>query len=201
MYELFLSLVDLVKEFGYFGIFLMTFVESTFIPIPSEVTVIPAGFLIYKGELNFWLVYIVCVLGTVTGSILNYKIAKYFGRTLLLRYGKYFFMNTKKLASIEVFFEKHGAISTFSGRLLPGIKHFISFPAGLGKMDFKLFVLYTAAGGAIWNGILVALGYYIGENDILIKQYIKQINIAVILFLGLLALLYYYRYQKRNEHF
>ncbi|RZI47418.1 DedA family protein [Rickettsiales endosymbiont of Peranema trichophorum] len=198
MYDLFLSLVKLVEQFGYLGIFFMTFIESTFIPIPSEVTVIPAGFLVHKGEMNFWIVYLVCILGTVCGSILNYQIALHFGRMLLLRYGKYFFMSSKKLHLIESFFEKHGAISTFSGRLLPGIKHFISFPAGLGKMNFKLFITYTAAGGAIWNGLLVSLGYYIGENEHLIKQYMKQLNIVIVGSLSCLALYYYYKH-RRNQ--
>lgn len=197
MYEIFLQLVDLVKTFGYIGIFIMTFIESTFAPIPSEVTLIPAGFLVSQGEMNFIMVLITSVLGTVGGSLFNYWIARQFGRRILLQFGRYFFINESKLKSIEFFFERHGAISTFSGRLLPGIKHFISFPAGLGKMNLKLFVIYTSAGGFIWNSILLTLGYVIGENRQLIKQYIKQINITIFIVLAVLGLIYYLRHKKK----
>ena len=115
----------------------MTFIESTFIPIPSEITMIPAGYLIGKGELNFFLVFLCSISGTVLGALTNYMIAYHYGRKLLVNYGKYFFLNTTKLVKIELFFRKYGKISTFFGRMLPGVKHFISFPAGLGKMNLR----------------------------------------------------------------
>jgi membrane protein DedA with SNARE-associated domain len=92
MYELFLEVVEIVESWGYLGIFIMTFIESTFVPIPAEITLIPAGFLVSKGEMNFLMVWLVSVLGTVGGSLLNYTIAYHFGRKLLIDYGKYFFM-------------------------------------------------------------------------------------------------------------
>lgn len=199
MYELFLKLVALVESFGYAGIFIMTFIESTFVPIPSEITIIPAGYLVASGNLNFYLAYLSTIMGTLGGSLFNYYIARKFGRRLLLNYGNYFFINETKLKSIEFFFERHGAISAFSGRLLPGVKHFISFPAGLGKMDLKIFITYTLAGGAIWNGILLVLGYFIGQNDALIKQYLTHINIALITFLAILVFFYYRKYKKSAE--
>ncbi len=198
MYELFIKVVELVDRIGYLGIFVMTFIESTFIPIPAEITLIPAGYLVSTGHMNFWLVSISALLGTIGGSLLNYTIARHFGRRLLLTYGRYFFINKHKLRLIEFFFERHGAISTFSGRLLPGIKHFISFPAGLAKMDYHLFIFYTAAGGAIFNTILVVLGYCIGENRDLIKQYMTQINIVLVLFIAFLVGFYIWRH-KRNK--
>ena len=176
MYELFIKLVEVIEYLGYLGIFIMTVVESTFIPIPAEITLIPAGYLVAEGELNGPLVLLIATLGTVCGSLLNYYIAFYYGRSLLINYGKFFFLSPNKLIKIEGFFQKYGALSTFFGRMLPGIKHFISFPAGLGKMDFKQFCFYTAVGGFLWSLILVVLGYYIGENTDLIKLYIKQIN-------------------------
>ena len=199
MYEIFLKFVELVELFGYLGIFIMTFIESTFVPIPSEVTLIPAGYLVAKSELSASLVMLWSILGTVGGSLFNYTIARYFGRALLLRYGKYFLINDERLQSIENFFKEHGAISTFSGRILPGIKHFISFPAGLGKMDLKVFCFYTAAGGAIWNGVLLVLGYFIGTNDDLIKKYIKQVNIGLILFIACLVSFYIWRSKKKKK--
>lgn len=195
--EKFLTIiVDLVDSFGYFGIFFMTFLESTFIPIPSEITMIPAGYLIAKGELNFILVFLCSMLGTVLGALTNYIIAYHYGRKLLINYGKYFFLSPAKLAKIELFFQKYGRVSTFFGRMLPGIKHFISFPAGLGKMNIKLFTLYTALGGAIWLLLLLILGYYIGTNEALVKKYIKHINLSIILIVSFVVVFYSIRSKK-----
>ncbi|MFI4983965.1 MAG: DedA family protein [Rickettsiales bacterium] len=195
MYELFLKVVELVELFGYFGIFFMTFIESTFIPVPAEITLVPAGYLIQKGEMNFFLVWLVSTLGTMCGSLLNYAIAYHFGRALLIKYGKYMFMNQERLEAMEFFMKRHGAISMFSGRLLPGVKHFISFPAGLGRMDLKVFALFTFLGGALWCLILLVLGYMIGLNEGLITKYLKQINF--ILFVFVVCLVAFYVWKRR----
>lgn len=199
MYSLFLKLIALVESWGYLGIFIMTFVESTFIPIPAEVTLIPAGYLVAQGQMEWYLVFICSVAGTLGGSLLNYFIAYHLGRKIFIRYGKYFFMDSKKLGSIEGFFKKHGAISTFTGRLLPGVKHFISFPAGLAKMPIKIFVLYTALGAAIWCGILIEVGYQIGENEHLIKKYIKQVNIGLILAVSAIISYYIWKISAKKK--
>ncbi|MBS0235730.1 MAG: DedA family protein [Proteobacteria bacterium] len=198
MYELFLKAVDLVESIGYVGIFLLTFVESTFVPIPAEVTLVPAGYLVSEGKMDFWMVSISAVCGTIGGSLLNYSIAYHFGRHLFINYGRYFFMNEYKLQLIEFFFERHGAISTFSGRLLPGIKHVISFPAGLAKMNLRVFIAYTTAGGALYNTLIVTLGYYIGENKELIKKYMMQVNVALVISIILLLGFYIWR-QRQNR--
>ena len=113
MYELFIQIVELVDTFGYLGIFIMTMIESTFVPIPSEITLIPAGYLVQRGEMNLYGVFSVSVLGTLCGSLLNYTIAYYLGRKFLLKYGKYLFLNERKLDAMENFFKNHGAISMF----------------------------------------------------------------------------------------
>ena len=159
----------------------MTFVESTFIPIPAEITLIPAGYLFYKGEMNGMFVLFVSSIGTLGGSLVNYYIAYFFGRKLFSKKGKYFFINESKLKTIENFFANHGIISVFTGRFIPGVKHFISFPAGLAKMSIKSFCLYTLVSGIIWCAILIALGYLIGENEFLIKKYLKQMNFVLLL--------------------
>ncbi len=199
MYEFFLRIVDLVHSFGYVGIFIMTFVESTFVPIPAEVTLIPAGFLVHKNEMNLYLVWSISVLGTVGGSLFNYYIALYVGRRILTRYGRYFFINDIKLQKMDMFFEKHGSLSIFIGRLLPGVKHFISFPAGLARMDLKTFCTYSAIGGTIWCGILIMLGYMIGQNEELIVKYLKQINFVIIVSVSLLIALYIWRSNTKNK--
>ena len=197
MYEFFLQVVWFVESLGYFGIFIMTFIESTFIPIPSEITLIPAGYLVQKGQMSGLVVLLVSIAGTIGGALANYYIAYFFGRLLFVDKGKYFFLNPSKLKKIEQFFSEHGAISVFTGRFLPGVKHFISFPAGLAKMNLKLFALYTALGGAIWCTILITLGYIIGENEHLIKKYLKQLNFIFIILVSILVI--YYIWKKRQN--
>lgn len=197
MYEFFLQVVWFVESLGYFGIFIMTFIESTFIPIPSEITLIPAGYLVQKGQMSGIIVLLVSIAGTLGGALANYYIAYFFGRLLFVDKGKYFFLNPSKLKKIEQFFAEHGAISVFTGRFLPGVKHFISFPAGLAKMNLKLFAIYTALGGAIWCAILITLGYIIGENEHLIKKYLKQLNLIFIILVSVLVI--YYIWKKRQN--
>lgn len=197
MYDFFLQVVWFVESLGYFGIFIMTFIESTFIPIPSEITLIPAGYLVQKGEMSGPVVLLVSILGTLLGALANYYIAYFFGRLLFVDNGKYFFLSQSKLTKIEEFFAEHGAISVFTGRFLPGVKHFISFPAGLAKMNLKLFTLYTSIGGGIWCTVLITLGYLIGENELLIKKYLKQLNLIFLITVS--ALIIYYMWKKRQS--
>lgn len=171
-------IVDLVHHFGYPGIFFATFLESTFVPLPSEVTMLPAGYLIYQGKMSTGMVMFCSITGTIAGSLVNYYIALYLGRPVLLRFQKYFFLNDAKVAKIEKFFAKHGEISTLSGRLIPGLRHLISFPAGLARMNVKTFCLFTGIGGGIWMAILTAVGYYIGGKEELVRAYMPKVVMA-----------------------
>jgi membrane protein DedA with SNARE-associated domain len=190
-------LVDTVHHLGYFGIFMMTFVESTFVPIPAEVTMIPAGYLVQQGKMAFIPVLLASIAGTVAGAYFNYWLAKKYGRDLFIRYGKYLMMTDAKLLKLERFFHSHGAISTFTGRLIPGIRHYISFPAGLARMEVRKFLGYTALGGAIWMTVLVTLGYFIGQNEALATKYLPRVKLVIILVLALAAYLYF-RSAKRK---
>ncbi len=193
-------LVHFVEEMGYWGIFFMTFIESTFVPIPAEATMLPAGYLVQQGKLNFWLVWLSSIVGTVGGAYFNYWLAKKYGRDLFDRYGKYLMMTPAKMAKLENFFEKHGAISTFTGRLIPGLRHYISFPAGLAQMRIAPFVGYTALGGSIWMLILLVLGYKIGENQELAAQYMPWIKAGTlgVLVVGI-AVYLWLRKRKQNR--
>lgn len=192
-------LVDFVHHLGYFGIFLFTFVESTFVPIPAEVTMIPAGYLVQQGKMEFIPVLLASIVGTVGGAYFNYWLAKRFGRDLFIRYGKYLMMNDAKLAKLENFFAKHGAASTFTGRLIPGVRHYISFPAGLAKMNLKSFLTYTAAGGAIWMVVLVCLGYFIGENEEVATKYLPLTKLAILSTLALAGFIYVRRAMRKSK--
>lgn len=189
-------IVETVGSLGYAGIFIMMFLESTVFPIPSEVVMIPAGYLAYKGEMNIYIVIILGSLGSLCGALFNYYFALKFGRRFLMKYGKYFFVSHESIEKTEVFFKDHGHISTFSGRLIPGLRHYISLPAGLAKMNLFVFCLYTTLGATIWVIILTILGYYIGDNEELVKEYLRYLIIGLLVFLTLLGFWYYKKVRK-----
>ena len=195
--ELAQELVDLVFDWGYVGIFLLMAVESSFIPFPSEIVLIPAGYLASQGDMNIGMIFTSALGGSMVGAYTNYYLALKLGRKILVRYGKYFFIKEETLQKMDDYFAKHGAISTFIGRLIPGVRQLISIPAGLAQMNIVKFSLYTGVGAGIWALVLILLGYYIGENQELINTYLKQITITVV---GLLIILagYYYKKQKRG---
>lgn len=191
-------LVDTILGLGYPGIFLLMAVESSFVPFPSEVVLVPAGYLVAKAQMNLGMVMAMALLGSLTGALVNYYLALVLGLPLLRRFGRYFFISEASLDKLERFFEAHGHISTFSGRLIPGIRQLISIPAGLARMPLSPFLTYTALGAGLWSLILVLLGYFIGENESLLHAYLKEITVAV---LGLAVLLlagYFYRLRKKE---
>ena len=196
--ELAQTLVDLIFDWGYLGIFLLMAVESSFVPFPSEIVLIPAGYLASQGEMSVGLIMSSALAGSLLGAFINYYLALTLGRKMLERYGKYFFIKESALEKMDNFFDKHGHISTFIGRLIPGIRQLISIPAGLAKMNLGVFSLFTALGAGIWALVLTMLGYYIGENQELISAYLKQITTSVFVVLVLFASWYAY-YQKNTR--
>ncbi|MEF3254697.1 MAG: DedA family protein [Deferribacterales bacterium] len=188
--------VGWIEKTGYFGIIFFMAVESSFIPFPSEVVVPPAGYLVYSGSMNMILVILSSTFGSVLGGLVNYYLAVTFGRSFLIKYGRYFFINESKFLRIERFFRNHGEITTFVGRLLPGIRQYISFPAGIAKMNLFRFCIFTALGAGIWSTILAYVGYYVGKNITLIKEKIDTIMVVVIPSLVILVILYVYFYKR-----
>lgn len=196
--ELAQTIVDLIFDWGYLGIFLLMAIESSFIPFPSEIVLIPAGYLASKGDMSIGMIMASALGGSLVGAFINYFLALTLGRRILKKYGKYFFIKESALEKMDSYFEKHGHISTFIGRLIPGIRQLISIPAGIAKMNLAVFSTYTALGAGIWALILTMLGYFIGENQELIDTYLKQITITVVVVLLLLGSWYAY-YQKRRK--
>ena len=184
-------IVEFIGDMGYLGIFIMMFLESTFFPFPSEIVMVPAGYLVYKGEMNLFAVLSSGIIGSLAGALFNYYLAIKLGRNLLIKYGKYVFVKEETITKMENFFEKHGVISTFSGRLIPAVRQYISFPAGLARMNLYLFSLYTSLGAAIWVVILTLLGYYIGDNELLIKEYLRYIVISILIVISIVGIVYY----------
>ena len=198
--ELAQTIVDLIFDWGYLGIFLLMAIESSFIPFPSEIVLVPAGYLASEGKMSLSLIMASGLGGSMVGAFINYFLALTLGRKILQRYGKYFFIKESALEKMDNYFLKHGHISTFIGRLIPGIRQLISIPAGLARMNLGVFSLYTALGAGIWALILVLLGYFIGENQELIDTYLKQITMVVVGVLIVVGFIYYkYQTKKSNE--
>lgn len=195
--ELAQDLVELIFDWGYLGIFCLMAVESSFIPFPSEIILIPAGYLASEGKMSLSLIMASGLGGSMVGAFINYYLALLLGRRILVKFGKYFFIKESALDKMDDYFNKHGAISTFTGRLIPGIRQLISIPAGLSKMHLGVFSFYTALGAGLWALILVLLGYYIGENQELIDIYLKQIIYVILTSLVILGFIYY-KYQKNK---
>lgn len=180
-------LKDVVDHMGYVGIFIATMVESTFVPIPAEVTMIPAGMLAAQGKMNYWMVLLSSTGGVVAGSLLNYWIGVRYGRAMVLKYGKYILVKPYHIEKTEWFFARYGAWTAFMGRLLPGIRHYIACVAGIAQMKLRIFIIYSALGGLIWMWILLQVGYMAQMNakDGVIDISILETILVVILAIGI----------------
>ena len=199
MHDIAIWIVDLIGGVGYMGIFILMFLESTFVPVPSEVVMVPAGYLAYKGEMNFMIATLMGTLGSLCGALFNYFFALKFGRVFLQKYGKYILFPSKKQEKLEHFFQRHGEISTFSGRLILGVRHLISLPAGYARMNLVKFIAYTTLGSFIWVLVLMFVGYFVGSNEALVKHYLGIATIIAVITIILIALIYVYRLKKYVE--
>ncbi len=199
MHEAINWLVTTIGTMGYLGIFALMAMESSIIPIPSELVMPPAGYLAQQGEMNMLFAIVCGSLGSLVGAYLNYFAAHYLGRPLLLKYGKYVWISEKKFARVETFFLSHGEISTFIGRLLPVVRHLISLPAGLAGMNHLKFSFYTILGATIWVTVLTWIGYFIGKEQELIMRYSHQALIGVVIFSALLITVYVWWQRRKGQ--
>ena len=188
-------IVSSVSSWGYAGIFVMMFLESSFFPFPSEVAMIPAGYLAHKGEMSLALAFISGTLGSLLGAIFNYYLCYFFGREIILKYGKFIGITHEKMDKFEAFFNKHGEISTFNSRLIPGIRQYISLPAGLAKMNIFRFCLFTTLGAGIWCAVLLGVGYFLGSNPD--KQTLLTITITLLTVVAIISAIYILKQRKR----
>lgn len=199
IHEIAQTIVSYIGDMGYWGIFALMFLESTFFPFPSEIIMIPAGYLAYKGEMNIYMVISTGILGSIAGALFNYYLAMHFGRAFIIRYGRYFFIKEETLDKLESFFAKHGELSTFNGRLIPGIRQLISLPAGLARMNVGKFIIYSGLGAGIWVIILTLLGYLLGSNEELVSQYLQTATLIALISVVLITLFYVVRHKIRNR--
>ena len=192
---------SLLNNLNYPTIFFLMMLESTVVPVPSELVVSPAAYHAAGGNLNMWLVILFATLGADLGATINYVVAFYVGRPVIYRFansrlGHLCLLNQEKVEKSEKYFDDHGKLATITGRLIPGIRHLISIPAGLAKMHYGHFLLYTTIGAGVWNIILAALGWYLHTivpeeqlHDKILEygDYIKYGIIAIVL----LVILYF----------
>ncbi len=199
MHELINWLVTTIGALGYPGIFLLMAMESSVIPIPSELVMPPAGYLAQQGQMNMAVAILCGTAGSLVGAYANYFAAHYLGRPLILKYGKYVWITEEKFAKVEKYFNDHGEISTFIGRLLPVVRHLISIPAGLARMNHVKFSLYTLFGAGIWVTVLSYIGYFIGANQELIMKYSHQALIGVVIVSVIIVVLYVRSHKKKKS--
>lgn len=169
-----------IDKTGYISVFVLMVMESMVLPIPSEAVMPFAGFLIADSKLTFTLVIAVSTLGSIVGSILSYGIGLYGGQPFIERYGRFFLLDRDALAATERFFKKYGNATIFICRFIPVVRHLISLPAGIGRMNLVRFSIYTIIGAGLWNAFLTVCGFYLRKNWEVVMQYIRIVDIAVL---------------------
>ncbi|MGL6114321.1 DedA family protein [Cetobacterium sp. SF1] len=193
--EHFITIIaDFFLGLGYSGIFAMMFLEASFFPFPSEVAILPAGYLVAQGTMNPILVLIAGTLGSIGGASLNYILGKYAGHAFLIKYGKYLFIDHKKIDEMTDLFQRKGTFIVFFGRLIPVVRQYISFPPGVANMPYLKFAFFTGLGSAIWVAFLEVLGYFYGHNSGAINGILAKFKITAII---LVLLFFCYLLKKK----
>jgi membrane protein DedA with SNARE-associated domain len=191
-------IMSVISTLGYGGVVLLMAIESACIPLPSEIIMPFAGYLVYKGEMVLWMVALAGAIGCVLGSIPAYYIGLYGGRPLADKYGKYVLISKRDLDMADRWFAQHGEIIIFIARLLPAVRTFIAFPAGVARMNMTKFTVYTFIGSFIWCWLLALAGMKFGEHWVELKVYFHQFH-YVIVAAGLVFLAWYVRRHFQNE--
>jgi len=158
-------LIGAISALGYPGLVLLMAIESSVLPLPSELIMPPAGYLAARGEMSLPLAILAGTLGSILGALINYFLAATVGEPVLRRYGRYVLMSPAALDRSEAFFKRHGEISTLLGRLLPVVRHLISIPAGMCRMPLGRFITFTGVGAGIWCTVLTTIGWAIGRHE------------------------------------
>lgn len=195
-------LLERFRDMGYPGIVILMAMESSVLPVPSELVMPPAGYLAAKGEMNLVIAIACGVLGSVLGALANYGVALWLGRAVIRRLGRYLLISEKALDRAEGFFDRHGEISTLLGRMLPVVRHLISIPAGIARMSLPRFVLFTGLGAFLWCTILATIGYVLGQHeDVLsnveVQHYVSRALVYLIPALIVTVIVYAWRQRRR----
>jgi membrane protein DedA with SNARE-associated domain len=190
--------INTIEFLNYPGLSILMALESMVFPLPSELVMPFAGFLSFEGKMNFGLVILFSSLGSLVGSLISYYMGLYGGKKFVLKFGNYILLDVSDLEKTEKWFNKKGKKTIFISRFIPIVRHLISIPAGIGKMNLKIFCLYTILGATLWNGFLAFSGYILGKNWNLVRHYSDYISIIITPIL-LFALVYFiYRHVKNK---
>ena len=204
-------ITSLLSNLNYATVYFLMLLESTVVPVPSELVVAPAAYHSAAGHINIWLVILFATLGAMTGASINYLAGYYLGRPIIYKFansrlGHLCLLNQSKVEKSEKYFDDHGMVATITGRLIPGIRHLISIPAGLAKMNYWKFLLYTTIGAGAWHAILALLGWYLHDvvpeeqlND-KILEYGEYIKVAICLVAAVALVYFIIRYLVRRNH-
>lgn len=201
--RIFFFVKDIISSMGYFGIGGAMLIESACIPLPSEMTLPLAGFMVADGRIDLWLANVAVAIGSMLGSTLAYVVGYYGGRPFILKYGRYFFVSEEHFNKAEFTFNKYGSAAVFFGRLLPVIRTFISLPAGIARMDFKRFFVYSLLGMLPWNFILIFLGFKLGSNyETVVRPIFKKFEYVVIAAIVLVILFFVLKavFRRKKKH-
>jgi membrane protein DedA with SNARE-associated domain len=188
---IFNTIVNLLNQTGYLGVFLLMVMESATLPVPSEVVLPLAGYLVYKGQLEFWSTVAVATVGSLVGTMVDFGIGYYLGRPAVLRYGRMVRFSEKRLETTERWFASHGKSVVLLARFVPLLRTLIAFPAGIVRMDVKRFLVYSAVGILVWDIALVYLGVLAGQNSTAIantlQAYFAPLGVAAVVIAGILV--------------
>jgi membrane protein DedA with SNARE-associated domain len=194
------QITGLISAGGYAGVaFLMT-LESMVAPVPSEAVMPFAGFLIYEGRFTFAGVIVSSTLGSIIGSLISYYAGAWGGRPVVRRFGRYLLLNPHHLESTERFFSRYGDRTIFISRFIPVVRHLISIPAGVGRMNLARFCIYTVIGAGLWNAFLTYVGYYLKENWAEVRKYGEFADIAILAVLVIIIIVIIYRYRQHRAN-
>ncbi len=197
-------LLHALLDLGYPGIMALMAMESSVLPVPAELVMPPAGYWVAKGEMNVWIVLACGTIGSIVGALANYWLAQLLGRALVRRFGRYLLLTERSLNRTERFFADHGEISTLVGRLLPVVRHLISIPAGIARMNLSRFVLFTGLGAFAWCAVLTGIGYFLGRHeDVLrndeVRRYVGRVLSVVVPVLAAGVAVYVIRHRRRRS--
>jgi membrane protein DedA with SNARE-associated domain len=198
------SIINIINSLGYVGIALLMALENLIPPIPSELIMPLAGFAVTQGKMDFFLVVIAGTVGSVIGTIPWYFLSKYWGlkrtKKIADRYGKWLTISGRDVHKAKLWFDKRGDIATALGRLVPGIRTYISVPAGIGKMPLLPFLFYSTLGSVIWVSFLTTAGYILGANYKLVAIYLEPIAILVLLVILAIAIYWVIKRKRISTH-
>lgn len=194
MHQLIELIVGIVEQLWYTGIFIMMTIESSFVPFPSEVAMVPAGYLVAEGRMSLTLAFLAGTLWAMTWATINYFLGMHLWKPVIQKlihnYGKYIFLNEHHYHKSETYFEKHGIITTLIGRFIPAVRQLISIPAGIFRMNYLTFCILTFIWAGSWNAILIWIWYIAGENSELIKSLKLEVMLVLIVVLGTIVFAY-----------